>query len=263
MGLCVGIDLGSTFSVISHVKADGSVEVIPNIEGNRITPSVFAINDQQEMLVGNLAIDFESQSPQSTVRLVKRKMSLGFEKSYVFDDSNSLSPVEISSQIIKKLKCDAEVYLNEQITDAVITVPAYFNHDERQATKTAGELAGLNVLRIINEPTAASLAYGIDKKNDATVLVYDLGGGTFDATVLKLADGCDFTVSSTAGDTKLGGADFDDELAQIILDKFNSQYDYNYDQNKLSDLDESQRVRLREAAEKQKKHCLKLCKQMF
>ena len=251
MGLSVGIDLGSTFSVISYVNSDGVAEVIPNAEGDRITPSVFSFNE--EITIGSLAVDQENTNPSSTVRLVKRQMSDGFSKIYNLN-SRSFTPVEISSEILKKLKKDAEEYLNETITSAVITVPAYFNHDQRQATKAAGELAGLNVLRIINEPTAASLAYGLDKKNDSTILVYDLGGGTFDVTVLKLSDGCDFHVLSTSGDTKLGGADFDSALAQLILDKFNSQFDYTYNQQKISDLDDEQKTRLREAAEKAKKH---------
>lgn len=251
MGLSVGIDLGSTFSVISYVNSDGVAEVIPNAEGDRITPSVFSFNE--EIAIGSLAVDCENTNPSSSIRLVKREMSNGFSKLYNFG-SKSFTPVEVSSEILKKLKQDAEEYLNEKITNAVITVPAYFNHDQRQATKAAGELAGLNVLRIINEPTAASLAYGLDKKNDSTILVYDLGGGTFDVTVLKLSDGCDFHVLSTAGNTKLGGADFDSALSQLILDKFNSQFDYTYNQQKISDLDDEQRTRLREAAEKAKKH---------
>ena len=251
MGLAIGIDLGSTFSVVSYVKND-IPEVIPNAEGNRITPSVFALDDNLQSMIGELAMDYESDNPERIVRLVKRKMSNGFEKSYEFD-SVKLSPCEISSEILKKLKRDAEDYLGQEVTEAVITVPAYFNNDERQATKAAGELAGLKVLRIINEPTAASLAYGLDKNNDSTILVYDLGGGTFDVTVLKLSDGCDFHVLSTSGDTKLGGSDFDSSLAQIILTKFNSQYDYDYSQNLIEDLDDSQKTRLRTAAEKAKK----------
>jgi len=251
MGLAIGIDLGSTFSVVSYVKND-IPEVIPNAEGNRITPSVFALDDNLQSMIGELAMDYESDNPERIVRLVKRKMSNGFEKSYEFD-SVKLSPCEISSEILKKLKRDAEDYLGQEVTEAVITVPAYFNNDERQATKAAGELAGLKVLRIINEPTAASLAYGLDKNNDSTILVYDLGGGTFDVTVLKLSDGCDFHVLSTSGDTKLGGSDFDSSLAQIILTKFNSQYDYDYSQHLIEDLDDSQKTRLRTAAEKAKK----------
>jgi molecular chaperone DnaK len=252
MGLAIGIDLGSTFSVVSYVKND-IPEVIPNAEGNRITPSVFAIDEDNNVLVGDLAVDYESQVPDRTIRLVKRKMSQGFEDLYSFGGWTKYSPFRVSSEILKKLKRDAEDYLGQEVTDAVITVPAYFNNDERKATKMAGELAGLNVLRIINEPTAASLAYGLDKNNDSTILVYDLGGGTFDVTLLKLSDGCDFHVLSTAGDTKLGGADFDSSLAQIILTKFNSNFDYNYQQDRIEDLDDTQKSRLRAAAEKAKK----------
>jgi molecular chaperone DnaK len=251
MGLAIGIDLGSTFSVVSFVKND-IPEVIPNAEGNRITPSVYAIDENLQSMVGDLAVDFEAENPDRTLRLVKRKMSSGFDKSFDFGDIK-LSPCDVSSQILKKLKRDAEDYLGQEVTDAVITVPAYFNNDERQATKAAGELAGLNILRIINEPTAASLAYGLDKNNESTILVYDLGGGTFDVTVLKLSDGCDFHVLSTAGDTKLGGSDFDTSLAEIILTKFNSQFDYDYNQHTIESLDDTQKSRLRAAAEKAKK----------
>ncbi len=251
MGLAIGIDLGSTFSVVSFVKND-IPEVIPNAEGNRITPSVYALDDSHQSMVGDLAVDFEVENPNRTIRLVKRKMSLGFDKSFDFGNIK-LSPCDVSSEILKKLKRDAEDFLGQEVTDAVITVPAYFNNDERQATKAAGELAGLNVLRIINEPTAASLAYGLDKNNESTILVYDLGGGTFDVTVLKLSDGCDFHVLSTAGDTKLGGSDFDSSLAEIILTKFNSQFDYDYNQHTLDSLDDTQSSRLRAAAEKAKK----------
>ena len=224
MSIAVGIDLGSTFSVVSYVKADGSVEVIPNSEGNRITPSVFAIDDHGQIMIGDLATDYESISPKRVVRLVKRKMSDGFSKLYDFGNLQ-MSPCEISSEIIKKLKNDAEDYLGETISEAVITVPAYFNNSEREATKSAGEKAGLKVLRIINEPTAASLAYGLDKNNDSTILVYDLGGGTFDVTLLKLSDGCDFHVLSTAGDTKLGGADFDSAISKLICSKTDKLFD--------------------------------------
>ena len=253
MGLCVGIDLGSTFSVISWVNKDGVAEVIPNSEGDRVTPSVFAIDDSKNFLVGSLAVDYESTNPKNTVRLIKRQMSKGFEPSFVFNESVTLSPVQISSEILKKLVKDAEMFLGSSVTDAVITVPAYFNHDQRQSTRAAGEMAGLNVLRIINEPTAAAIAYGLNKNNDKTILVYDLGGGTFDVTILKLMDGVDFHVLSTAGNTSLGGADFDDRLAQLMLNKFNQQFDYDYNQNTLNDLDDSQRSRLRSAAEKSKK----------
>ncbi len=251
MGLSIGIDLGSTFSVVSYVK-NGVAEVIPNCEGNRITPSVVAVDENLVRMVGDLAVDFEAENPDRAIRLVKRKMATGFEKIYSFD-SAQFTPCEISSEILKKLKRDAEDYLGQEVTDAVITVPAYFNNDERKATKAAGELAGLNVLRIINEPTAASLAYGLDKSHDSTILVYDLGGGTFDVTVLKLSDGVDFHVLSTSGNTKLGGADFDDILAQIILDKYNSKFDYDYNEKLIQDLSDQQKSRLRAASEKAKK----------
>jgi molecular chaperone DnaK len=247
MGLSIGIDLGSTFSVVSYVK-NGVAEVIPNCEGNRITPSVVAVDENLVRMVGDLAVDFEAENPHRAIRLVKRKMGTGFEKIYCFD-SAQFTPCEISSEILKKLKRDAEDYLGQEVTDAVITVPAYFNNDERKATKAAGELAGLNVLRIINEPTAASLAYGLDKSHDSTILVYDLGGGTFDVTVLKLSDGVDFHVLSTSGNTNLGGADFDDILAQIILDKYNSKFDYDYNEKSIEDLSDQQKSRLRAASE--------------
>jgi molecular chaperone DnaK len=203
-------------------------------------------------MVGDLAVDFEAENPNRAVRLVKRKMSSGFDKLYIFDNAQ-FTPCEISSEILKKLKRDAEDYLGQEVTDAVITVPAYFNNDERKATKAAGELAGLNVLRIINEPTAASLAYGLDKSHDSTILVYDLGGGTFDVTVLKLSDGVDFHVLSTSGNTNLGGADFDNILGQIILEKFNSKFDYDYNEKLIEDLSDQQKSRLRAASEKAKK----------
>lgn len=260
MGLSVGIDLGSTFSVISWVNADGVAEVIPNTEGDRITPSVFALSDDGLPLVGNLAVDVEDSNPQNVIRLVKRHMSNGFEKSFHFKNEISFSPVEISAEILKKLKKDAELYLGNSITSAVITVPAYFNHDQRQATKSAGELAGLKVLRVINEPTAAAIAYGLNKNTDKTILVYDLGGGTFDVTILKVMDGVDFHVLSTAGNTQLGGSDFDKELSKLILDKFNSNYDYDYNQKELEDLDDSQKSRLRAASEKVKKTLSSLSK---
>jgi molecular chaperone DnaK len=236
MSIAVGIDLGSTFSVVSYVKTDGNVEVIPNSEGNRITPSVFAFDDNLQFMVGELATDYETLDPNNVVRLVKREMSSGFEKTFNFRNNFKMSPVQISSEILKKLKNDAENYLGEKITEAVITVPAYFNNSEREATKAAGELAGLKVLRIINEPTAASLAYGLDKQNDSTILVYDLGGGTFDVTVLKLSDGCDFHVLSTAGDTKLGGADFDSAISNLIISKISQ--DISVDLTELRNVSE-------------------------
>ena len=212
MSYAIGIDLGSTFSVVSYVNENDQAEVIPNDLGERITPSVVSFGD--EVYVGQYAVDMEQHLPFShTIRVVKRHM--GTNKRFVIQDK-SYSPEEISSYILKYLKNCAERHLGSEVTEAVITVPAYFNNDQRQSTKTAGELAGLKVLRIINEPTAASLAYGLDKKNDATILVYDLGGGTFDVTLLKLMDGIDFHVQSTSGNTSLGGVDFDSAIGEII-----------------------------------------------
>jgi len=215
MGYAIGIDLGSTFSVVSYVNSNDQPEVIPNDLGERITPSVVSFGD--EIYVGQYAVDMEQHLPFfSTIRVVKRHM--GTSKRFAIN-GKSYSPEEISSHILKYLKLCAETYLGTEVTEAVITVPAYFNNDQRQSTKTAGELAGLKVLRIINEPTAASLAYGLDKKNDATILVYDLGGGTFDVTLLKLMDGVDFHVQSTSGNTSLGGVDFDSAISEIICNK--------------------------------------------
>jgi len=221
MSYAIGIDLGSTFSVVSYVNDKDQPEVIPNDLGERITPSVVSFGD--EIYVGQYAVDMEQHLPFShTIRVVKRQM--GTNKRFEIN-SKSYSPEEVSSYILKYLKNCAERHLGKEVTEAVITVPAYFNNDQRQSTKTAGELAGLKVLRIINEPTAASLAYGLDKKNDATILVYDLGGGTFDVTLLKLMDGVDFHVQSTSGNTSLGGVDFDEALGKVILSKTNVTLD--------------------------------------
>jgi len=215
MGYAIGIDLGSTFSVVSYVNSNDQPEVIPNDLGERITPSVVSFGD--EIYVGQYAVDMEQHLPYfHTIRVVKRHM--GTNKRFDIN-GKSYSPEEVSSYILRYLKQCAETHLGMEVTEAVITVPAYFNNDQRQSTKTAGELAGLKVLRIINEPTAASLAYGLDKKNDATILVYDLGGGTFDVTLLKLMDGVDFHVQSTSGNTSLGGVDFDEAIGQIICKK--------------------------------------------
>lgn len=221
MSYAIGIDLGSTFSVVSYVNNSDQAEVIPNDLGERITPSVVSFGD--EVYVGQYAVDMEQHLPYShTIRVVKRHM--GTNKRFNINNK-SYSSEEVSSFILKYLKNCAERHLGEEVTEAVITVPAYFNNDQRQSTKTAGELAGLKVLRIINEPTAASLAYGLDKKNDATILVYDLGGGTFDVTLLKLMDGVDFHVQSTSGNTSLGGVDFDSALSEIISQKISHSLD--------------------------------------
>ncbi|MDD1717050.1 MAG: Hsp70 family protein, partial [Methanoregulaceae archaeon] len=181
----LGIDLGTTFSCMAIMEA-GKPIVIPNAEGGRITPSVVAFTKEGERLVGNLAKRQAVTNPLRTIQSIKRKMGTS-EK--VVIEGKSYTPQEISAMILQKMKTDAEAYLGEKITKAVITVPAYFNDAQRQATKDAGQIAGLEVMRIINEPTASALAYGIDKDQDATVLVYDLGGGTFDVSILTLGDG--------------------------------------------------------------------------
>lgn len=212
--IAIGIDLGTTNSCAAYVK-NNEVTVIANLEGFRTTPSVFAINEN-EILVGKSAVDQESVNANNTVRSVKRWM--GTNHRFEINEK-SWSPEEISSEILKKIKFDCESYLGQKIDKAVITVPAYFDHNQRQSTKTAGELAGFEVLRIINEPTAASLAYGLNDRRNQTILVYDLGGGTFDVTILNISDIGVFEVKSTAGDTKLGGDDFDQELFDLVLSK--------------------------------------------
>src|SRR3979490_1361458 len=228
MAKTVGIDLGTTNSVIA-VMEGGEPTVIPNAEGSRTTPSVVAFTRTGERLVGTLARRQAAVNPENTIYSIKRFMGrkvseVDSEKKIVpyqvkpgKDDravvsvpnaNKEFTPEEISALILQKLKADAEAYLGEKVTDAVITVPAYFNDAQRQATKNAGQIAGLNVLRIINEPTAASLAYGLDKKANETILVFDLGGGTFDVSVLDVGDGV-FEVKSTNGDTHLGGDDYD------------------------------------------------------
>ena len=238
----VGIDLGTTNSVIA-VMEGGEPVVIPNSEGSRTTPSVLAFTKSGERLVGNLARRQAAVNPENTVYSIKRFMGRKFsevesERRIVpyevkpgKDDravvkipnaDKEFTPEEISAMILQKLKTDAEAYLGEKVTDAVITVPAYFNDSQRQATKNAGQIAGLNVLRIINEPTAASLAYGLDKKANETILVFDLGGGTFDVSVLDVGDGV-FEVKSTNGDTHLGGDDYDRRIVEWLADEFKKQ----------------------------------------
>jgi molecular chaperone DnaK len=211
----LGIDLGTTFSCMSIMEA-GKPIVIPNAEGGRTTPSVVAFTRDGERLVGSLAKRQAVTNPTRTIQSIKRKM--GTTDRIKIDDK-SYTPQEISAMILQKLKVDAEAYLGEKITKAVVTVPAYFNDAQRQATKDAGKIAGLDVLRIINEPTASALAYGIDKEADVTVLVYDLGGGTFDVSILTLGDGV-FEVKSTAGNNHLGGDDFDQRVMDWLMDEF-------------------------------------------
>jgi molecular chaperone DnaK len=211
----LGIDLGTTFSCMSIMEA-GKAIVIPNAEGGRTTPSVVAFTKEGERLVGSLAKRQAVTNPKRTIQSIKRKM--GTTEKIRIDDK-SYMPQEISAMILQKMKIDAEAYLGEKISKAVITVPAYFNDSQRTATKDAGRIAGLDVLRIINEPTASALAYGIDKEADVTVLVYDLGGGTFDVSILTLGDGV-FEVKSTAGNNHLGGDDFDKRVMDYIVEEF-------------------------------------------
>jgi molecular chaperone DnaK len=211
----LGIDLGTTFSCMSIMEA-GKPIVIPNSEGGRTTASIVAFTKEGERLVGSLAKRQAVTNPQRTIQSIKRKMGTS-EKIRI--DNKEYSPQEISAMILQKLKIDAEAFLGEKISKAVVTVPAYFNDAQRQATKDAGKIAGLEVLRIINEPTASALAYGIDKDQDATVLVYDLGGGTFDVSILTLGDGV-FEVKSTAGNNHLGGDDFDKLVQDYLIEEF-------------------------------------------
>ncbi len=234
----IGIDLGTTNSCMAIMEG-GQATVIPNAEGARTTPSAVAFSKEGERLVGSLAKRQSITNPQRTVLSIKRKM--GTSEKVAIDDK-SYTPQEISAMVLQKLKRDAEAYLGETITKAVITVPAYFNDAQRQATKDAGTIAGLDVLRIVNEPTASALAYGIDKENEATVLVYDLGGGTFDVSILTLGDGV-FEVKSTAGNNRLGGDDFDQRIVDFLVEEFKktSGIDLRNDQIALQ--------RLRDAAE--------------
>jgi molecular chaperone DnaK len=241
MAKVVGIDLGTTNSVVA-VMEGGEPSVIPNAEGSRLTPSVVAFTKTGERLVGQLAKRQAVVNPDRTIASIKRQMGTN-EK--VTIDSKQYTPQEISAMILGKLKADAEKYLGESVRQAVITVPAYFNDSQRQATKDAGQIAGLEVLRIINEPTAAALAYGLDKKQSETVLVFDLGGGTFDVSVLEVGDGV-FEVKATAGDTHLGGDDYDRRIVDWVADEFarDEGIDLRKDRQALQ--------RLLEAAEKAK-----------
>ena len=208
MGKIIGIDLGTTNSCVA-VMEGGEPVVIPNAEGNRTTPSVVAFSKNGERLVGQIAKRQAVTNPDSTVISIKRKMGTA-EKVKI--EGEEFSPQEISAMILQKLKTDAENYLGQKVTQAVITVPAYFSDSQRQATKDAGKIAGLEVLRIINEPTAAALAFGMDKEDqDQKIMVYDLGGGTFDVSILDIGDGV-FEVLATNGNTHLGGDDFDQRI---------------------------------------------------
>jgi molecular chaperone DnaK len=242
MAKAVGIDLGTTNSVVSVLEG-GEPTVIPNAEGGRTTPSVVAFARDGEVLVGEVAKRQAITNPDRTIRSIKRKMGTD-ERSDI--GGKSYSPQEISARILMKLKADAEAYLGDKVTEAVITVPAYFGDAQRQATKEAGQIAGLEVLRIIAEPTAASLAYGLDKsEGDQTILVFDLGGGTFDVSVLELGEGV-FDVKATSGDTHLGGDDWDERLIDHLVTQFRNQQGVDLSKDKMA------LQRLKEAAEKAK-----------
>ncbi len=266
MARAVGIDLGTTFSLIATMQG-GDPVIIPTSEGERLLPSVVAVSKTGERLVGWLAKRQAVTNPENTIFSIKRLMGRKFKDPSVQFDMKKVpykiteapngdckvvmggkeySPPEISAMILQKLKTDAEAYLGEKVTDAVITVPAYFNDSQRQATKDAGAIAGLNVIRIINEPTASSLAYGLDKKKESIVAVYDLGGGTFDVSVLEMGEGT-FQVKSTSGDTHLGGDDFDQRILDWLCDEFKKQSGIDLRQDKMA------LQRVRDAAEKAKR----------
>ena len=242
MAKVIGIDLGTTNSVVS-VMEGGEPVVITNPEGSRITPSVVGFTKDGQRLVGRLAKNQAVSNPDRTISSIKRHMGEG--NYHVTIDGKNYTPPEISAMILQKLKSDAEAYLGETVSQAVITVPAYFNDSQRQATKDAGKIAGLEVLRIINEPTAAALAYGLDKDQDETVLVFDLGGGTFDVSILELSEGV-FEVKATNGDTVLGGDDFDKKVMDWMVEEFKKENGIDLSQDKMS------AQRLIEAAEKAK-----------
>jgi molecular chaperone DnaK len=265
MGKVIGIDLGTTNSCVA-VMEGGEPTVIANAEGSRTTPSVVAITESGERLVGQIAKRQAITNPDNTIFSIKRLIGRKFDTTEVQEAMKHLpykivkasngdahvevrgkvySPAEISAMILQKMKQTAEDYLGEKVTDAVVTVPAYFNDSQRQATKDAGRIAGLNVLRIINEPTAASLAYGLDKKKDETIAVYDLGGGTFDISILELGEGV-FEVKSTNGDTFLGGDDFDERIIKWLADSFLKDQGIDLRKDKMA------LQRLKEAAEKAK-----------
>ena len=243
MAKIIGIDLGTTNSCVA-VMEGGEPIVIANAEGDRTTPSVVGFSKDGERLVGKIAKRQAVANPENTIISIKRDMGTN---SKVKLNGKDYSPQEVSAMILTKLKNDAESYLGEKVTQAVITVPAYFSDSQRQATKDAGKIAGLEVLRIINEPTAAALAYGLDKgeNKNQKILVYDLGGGTFDVSLLEIGDGV-FEVLATAGDNRLGGDDFDNEIMKLLIDDFKSKEGVDLSNDKLA------MQRLKEAAEKAK-----------
>ncbi len=265
MGRAIGIDLGTTFCIAAVIQG-GNPVIIPSAEGDNVVPSVVAMSKDGYLLIGQMAQRQAIRNPENTIYSIKRLIGRKFKESIVQDDIKRLpykiteasngdcrvvmggkeySPQEISAMILQKLKADAEAYLGNKVTDAVITVPAYFNDSQRNATKDAGAIAGLNVLRIINEPTAAALAYGLNNKEDETVAIYDLGGGTFNITILDKGEGT-FQVKSTNGDTHLGGDDFDRRIIDWLCDEFKK------DQGKDLKKDKIAMQRIKEAAEKAK-----------
>ncbi|NLW11692.1 MAG: molecular chaperone DnaK [Clostridiaceae bacterium] len=242
MGKIIGIDLGTTNSCVAVIEG-GEPIVITNAEGNRTTPSVVAFSKSGERLVGQVAKRQAVTNPDRTVSSIKREMGTNHK---VMIDDKTFSPQEISAMVLQKMKTDAEAYLGETVTQAVITVPAYFSDSQRQATKDAGKIAGLEVLRIINEPTAAALAYGLDKEEtDQMILVFDLGGGTFDVSILEIGDGV-FEVKATSGNNRLGGDDFDQKVVEWMVDEFKKTEGVDIRSDKMA------MQRLREAAEKAK-----------
>lgn len=241
MGKVVGIDLGTTNSAIAVMEGNEAV-IITNAEGERITPSVVGFSKTNERLVGRIAKRQAITNPERTVLSIKRRMGTDYT---VAIDNKKFTPQEISAMILQKMKADAEAYLGQPITQAVITVPAYFTDAQRQATKDAGKIAGLEVLRIINEPTAAALAYGLDKEGTQVILVFDLGGGTFDVSILEIGDGV-FEVKSTSGNNRLGGDDFDDRIINWLIEEFKKEQGIDLKNDKMA------MHRLKEAAEKAK-----------
>ena len=239
MAKTIGIDLGTTNSCVAVIEG-GEPVVIPNAEGARTTPSVVAFSKTGERMVGQVAKRQAITNPERTVSSIKREMGTNYK---VTIDGKSYTPQEISAMILQKLKADAEAYLGEPVTSAVITVPAYFTDAQRQATKDAGKIAGLDVKRIINEPTAAALSYGVDKDNDQKVMVYDLGGGTFDVSIIEMGDGVQ-EVLATAGNNRLGGDDFDQRIMDWILNSFKAEQGIDLSGDKMA------MQRIKEAAEK-------------
>ena len=241
MSKVIGIDLGTTNSCMAYME-NGKAVIIPNAEGNKTTPSIVAFTNDGKRLVGENAKRQAVTNPNNTIASIKREMGTNYRKKI---NNKEYTPQEISAMILQKLKIDAEAYLQEKITEAVITVPAYFNDAQRQATKDAGRIAGLNVKRIINEPTAAALAYGLENSYGQKVMVFDLGGGTFDVSIIEIGNGV-IEVLSTSGDNHLGGDDFNDCIAKYIVDEFKrvEGIDLSYDQVAMQ--------RIKEAGEKAK-----------